>query len=690
MSTARVLNFSNAGPPVPSVQVSELSQDLRPLGQILLEDSAIDDGLLFKAVLIQQRDDIPLGEILLANGWVDERALARALARQWRTAFIDLALDPPDARLIDRIGAAFCVAYAVVPWRRVAGVTYIAAAQPTEFRRVEPELTAALGRVRMVLASDPAIRDAVLSLRRTQLVRQAEYRVPKEMSCRTRKESRTGLIALGALALVTLGLITAPVLVLMTLTAWATFTLAASMVLKVLSFQHVLRKAAVLAPDTPIPDKLPIISVMVPLFREADIADRLVTRLSRLHYPRELTDIVLVVEEGDAMTRDALGRAALPRWMRVVSVPDGPIRTKPRALNYARHFCKGSIIGIWDAEDRPDPDQLHKVARRFAVAPPNVACLQGVLDYYNPRTNWLARCFTIEYAAWFRTNLPGVERLGLIVPLGGTTLFFRRHLLEKAGCWDAWNVTEDCDLGVRLARMGLRTEMLDTVTLEEANCRLLPWVKQRSRWLKGFLMTWGVHMRSPRLLWTQIGPAAFLAMQIQVLFSVTQYLLAPILWSFWLLCFGFGHPVRSALSGVWNGWAVTGLFTLFVASELLNIAIAAWAVRGPKHRHLWPWVPTMHFYYPLGCLAGWKAIYEIVVKPFYWDKTVHGVFDGVQDANDALPSPAVQAGGMIPVMVLEEAKRSAMPVIIAPTVSTIPVGPEHMEAATDQPAEGAA
>ncbi|WP_317616312.1 glycosyltransferase family 2 protein [Paracoccus mutanolyticus] len=323
--------------------------------------------------------------------------------------------------------------------------------------------------------------------------------------------------------------------------------------------------------------------------------------------------------------------------MRVVRVPDGPIRTKPRALNYALNFCRGSIIGVWDAEDRPEPDQLHKVARGFHFAAPDVACLQGVLDYYNPRTNWLSRAFTMEYAAWFRGTLAGAAALDLVVPLGGTTLFFRRDLLERVGAWDAWNVTEDCDLGVRLTRRGYRTQMLDTVTHEEACCRLVPWIKQRSRWLKGFVMTWGVHMRDPVGLWRDLGTGRFVALQVQLAASVSQYLLAPVLWSLWLLSLGLPHPVRGLLEGRLGGNAIALLFSLFLLAEFLNMAIAAWAVRGRTHRHLLPWVATLHLYFPLGCLAAWKAIYEVVAKPFYWDKTQHGIFDAAEEGAIAVP-----------------------------------------------------
>ncbi|MFC3629925.1 glycosyltransferase [Paracoccus angustae] len=629
---------TSAVPPADAAAPTMAPRNQAPLGQLLLEDGAVDPGNLLKASVMRGRQDSRLGQILLSQGWVTPEALLRALCRQWRTTALDPAKTPGDPRLIDALGTEFCLANAVLPWRRIGGVTWIATARPEAFAALIPSFPAGFGQVRMLLCSEDQVQAAVLAVRRIAMIRQAEMRVPAAESCRSRNEARTGRIALGAMAALALGLWLVPVTVLSVLTLWATVSLLAQSGLKLLSLlatRRVHAEERALAEDlargkaarAEMTGPLPVISVMVPLFRESDVAGKLVGRLSRLDYPRELTDILLVIEASDQVTRNALQGVRLPGWIRVVEVPNGPVQTKPRALNYALNFCRGAIIGVWDAEDRPDPDQLHTVARRFHFAPADVACLQGALDYYNPRTNWLARCFTIEYAAWFRVILPGVARLGLVVPLGGTTLFFRRDALEQVGAWDAWNVTEDADLGVRLARRGWRTAIIDTTTDEEANCRALPWIKQRSRWLKGYAMTWGVHMRDPRALWRELGPRRFIGFQIQFLGSLSQYLLAPVLWSFWLLSLGLPHPLREPLAGVWGGYAIPALFGTFVASELLSIGVGMWAVRGDKHRHLMYWVPSLHLYFPLGCLAGWKAIYEVVVKPFYWDKTAHGIYD---------------------------------------------------------------
>ncbi|WP_265501884.1 glycosyltransferase [Paracoccus beibuensis] len=614
-----------------------------PLGQILLEDGTLDPGDLLKATLIGQRRNLSLAKVLLAQGVVTPVALAKGLARQWRTTAIDPDVTPPDPRLIDAAGAGFCLTHGILPWRRIGGVTWIATARPEEFASRLNRLPQDFGHVRMLLCSEDQAQSGVLAHRRTRLVRQAETRVPAAESCRTQNQQRSGTILVLLMTALVLGLVLAPAVFVSILTGWAVLTLVSQALLKLASFVAACRAESdrdLPAPEEPADDDpLPIISVMVPLFHESDVAGKLVARLSRLDYPRELTDILLVIEASDNVTEAALTGVRLPHWIRVVRVPDGPIRTKPRALNYALNFCRGDIVGIWDAEDRPDPDQLHKVARRFAHAPADVACLQGVLDYYNPRTNWLARCFTVEYAAWFRVLLPGVARLGLVVPLGGTTLFFRRDILERIGAWDAWNVTEDADLGVRLARRGFRTELLDTTTEEEANCRALPWVKQRSRWLKGYAMTWAVHMRDPVALHRDLGAWRFWGFQVQFLGTLSQYLLAPVLWSFWLLTFGLPHPLRAPLDGFVGAWMVPTLFTLFVGLEVLNILVGLYAVRRDKHRHLMPWVPTLHFYFPLGCLAGWKAIYEVVARPFYWDKTAHGLFGEAETPPEAPTLP---------------------------------------------------
>ncbi|MFO1175524.1 MAG: glycosyltransferase, partial [Paracoccaceae bacterium] len=616
----------------------------KPLGQILLDMKAVDPGNLLKAVAMRGRQDVRLGDILLAHGWVRETDLMTALSLQWGARVLDLATEPPDPRLIDAFGPELCLSEAVIPWRKAGAVTVVATARPEQFARLRDRLPAGTGPVVMALAGEKAIHAAMLAARQTSLIRRAETRVTPHESCRTLTGRFAGRAALAGAALLAGLAVLSPSAAFVPLFAWAVLSLVLCSGLKAAAFVSQLRAARRNETPSRAVARLPVVSVMVPLFHETDIAPRLIRRLGRLDYPKELLDILLVVEEDDRQTRAALAARQLPHWMRVVTVPHGPIRTKPRALNYALDFCRGSIIGVYDAEDAPEPDQLHRIVRRFHEAGPEVACLQGVLDFYNARHNWLTRCFAAEYAAWFRVVLPGIARMGLVVPLGGTTLFFRRELLEELGGWDAHNVTEDADLGLRLARHGYRTELVPTVTEEEPNGRALPWIRQRSRWLKGYAMTWAVHMRDPVRLWRELGPKRFFGVQVMFLGTLSQFVLAPVLWSCWALTLGLSHP----LQGVMPQWALLALNGVFVLSELLNIAVGAWACRGPRHRHLIPWVPTLHFYFPLGALASYKALWEAVRQPFYWDKTSHGVLDATAEP----PEPADEAPADLPVLVL--------------------------------------
>ena len=602
------------------------TQPRRPLGMILLEQRAVTSADLLRALAIQTREKARLGDILRAHGMVNEAAVIRALATQYGTSILTARQGRPDPRLIDALGPARCLAMQCLPWKRAGAVTLVACAAPDHFAEHRPALEAALGPVAMAVISEGDLHEALIGSRRALLTLMAETCVSAAESCRGWNARRFSLflgLALAGLVAATLMAPLASFLALFGLVVTVLLICTAVRLAAAVAHLRSLKAPAPRGQITSLGQRKPVISMMVPLYGEPGIAPRLVRRLGALSYPRELLDIMIVVEEDDHATRAALAKSALPHWMRVVPVPDSALRTKPRALNYALNFARGSIIGVYDAEDAPAPDQLHRVARRFAESGPDLACIQGVLDYYNPRTNWLSRCFTIEYAAWFRLILPGFEKLGLAVPLGGTTLFFRREVLEALGGWDAHNVTEDADLGIRLARHGFRTELLDTVTLEEANCRVLPWIKQRSRWLKGYAMTYAVHMRNPRLLLQQLGWWRFFGFQVLFLGTLVQFLLAPILWSFWLMLFGLGHPLAEALP---QG-ALFGVAALFLLSEVINLAINISALRAADHRFLRPWALSLHFYFPLAALAAYKGCWEMITGPFYWDKTAHGHHD---------------------------------------------------------------
>ncbi len=595
-----------------------------PLDAAVLRAARLGAGQLTKLRAEALRHDLAQRDILLREGLISDADYTRALAAHYGAAPLAPEDVDPDPALIDRIGPQTCLREGLLPLRRVGGTTLIATAHPDRFAAWRARLMELFGPVTMAVIASSGVEEAVLRARGRNLAHHAETRVPAAASCRrwSARAAAGTVAALGALAL--LGVVFAPSALLSLLVGWTVLTLMLMVGLRAAAaivWMSSPRDAGE-SPDVTVA-RLPTVTILVPMCREPDIAPRLVERLSRLRYPRALLDVLLVIEADDHATHDALAGADLPGWMRIVRVPDGSIRTKPRALNHAMLFARGSIVGIYDAEDAPDPDQIHAVVRHFHARGPELGCVQGILDFYHPATNWISRCFTIEYAAWFRVLLRGMQRLGLALPLGGTTLFVRREVIEEVGGWDAHNVTEDADLGIRLARFGYRTEVISTTTQEEPNCRPVAWIKQRSRWLKGFMITYVVHMRTPLATLRALGPRRVLGLQVVFFATVSQYLLAPLLWSFWLIALGLPHP----LAEVVPGGLLIGLAALFVLSELVNMSIALIAVSGPRHRFLFRWVPMLHLYFPLGAIAAYKAVWELVTRPFYWDKTDHGLHD---------------------------------------------------------------
>lgn len=610
----------------------------QPIGEILTRRAGLAPETVAGALALQAQAPAPLGEILRAQGAVGRDAVTDALAWQHGLEWVDPAARPPDPRAAEGFDPAVCLRHGFVPLWRDRGALVIATAFPERLGRIADALPPGCGPARLVHASEPAVQGAIARLWRDRLAALAETRCPPADSCRGWAGGARRRVTLTALAIAAALALAGPAAAGAAVLAFAVLAMLANTTLKLAAALGAAGRRNTPAPAVaPTRVPLPRISVLIPLFREAAILPDLIARLDRIDYPRALFDVCLVVEADDRATRAVLARAARPAWLRMIAVPPGALRTKPRALNYALGFCRGDIVGVWDAEDAPAPGQLRAVAARFAADPGGrLACVQGTLDFYNRRENWLARCFTIEYAIWFRIVLTGLARLGLPFPLGGTTMFIRREVLEQVGGWDAHNVTEDADLGIRLHRRGWRCALIDSVTEEEANCTLPDWIRQRSRWLKGFAITWGTHMRRPGALWRDLGPAGFAAFQVIFLGGVLGFLLAPAVWSFWLVPVFGTVPFAPWLPGPVQ-W---GLFAAFILAEGINLAIAMLALGAPAHRFLRLWVPTMHLYFPLAALAAWRGLHEVMTRPFYWAKTPHGLRPGADAAGETAPRDA--------------------------------------------------
>ena len=596
----------------------------------LVGDAVLSPAEAEQALVNAARLAVPIADVLLRQFHLNADVLAGYQATVLDLQMINPKDFPPDPILVDQIGALVCLRDGVLPWQRCDETTVILTCNMTKFHQQRTDLEKIFGKISAAIMTETSLAAAIEFLYSADLAQRAESCVPASQSCRVWDRSRAVYIAIIGLMLIMTATFLVPSGLIIAAMMWASGVLIVTTALKLAAAIASLRPP--FAQPPPVTDAdLPVITVLVPLYRETAIASHLLVRLAALRYPRPLLDVCLVLEQDDDTTRATLARTHLPGWMRAIVVPPGQVKTKPRALNYALPFARGTIVGVWDAEDAPAPDQLHIVARYFAQADPDVACLQGVLDFYNTRSNWLTRCFTIEYAAWFRVILPGLARMRLVVPLGGTTLFFRRDLLETLGAWDAHNVTEDADLGLRLARHGYRTALIPTVTLEEANGRAWPWVKQRSRWLKGYAITYGVHMRHPSVLLRDLGWRRFIGVQVLFAGTLSMFVMTPAFWSLWLIPLGFGHPLSTWLSA----GQFQALWITFLITKIISLAINLVGLHKAKKRWLWGWALTLPIYFPLGALAVYRGLAELMTRPFYWDKTVHGT----RQTAGAIPQP---------------------------------------------------
>lgn len=386
-------------------------------------------------------------------------------------------------------------------------------------------------------------------------------------------------------------------------------------------------------------EDLPTYTILCPLYREAHILPHFVANMEKLQWPKKKLDVMLLLEENDPGTIKAAQSMDLPSYMRVVVVPHSMPKTKPKACNYGLHFARGEYLVIYDAEDAPDADQLKKAYLGFQSVGPEVKCLQAKLNYFNPHQNWLTRLFTAEYSLWFDVTLPGLQSLGTYIPLGGTSNHFRTTDLRELEGWDPFNVTEDCDLGVRLFARGGRTAIINSTTLEEANSNLGNWIRQRSRWIKGYMQTWLVHMRRPVQFFRESGKDA-LWFQLIVGGKIAFMVINPLLWvltgTYFIARATFGPAIEQLFPG--------GIYYMAVTSLVLgNFLFLYYYMIGLAKRGQWSlmkYVFLVPIYWIATSWAAAKAFWQLIWNPHYWEKTVHGL-------NQASHKDAMAAQGSV-------------------------------------------
>lgn len=480
-------------------------------------------------------------------------------------------------------------------------------------------------RPRLVLTTRQALFDRLVDADGARIARKAAFGLPEGCSARHADAGAPKHRAIWPVAAITFALFLAlaayfPVqaLVLPPLLIAPLFILAGISVLTA-TFES----GAHEAPHPPVETAhLPRYSLLVPLFREANIVQTLIGRLDALIYPRDRLEAFLLVEADDTETQAALRQAKIPAWMMILTVPPGDPRTKPRALNAALPFATGDLLVVYDAEDAPEDDQLLRAAALFHGSTPDVACLQARLAITNVRDGFLSRRFAIDYAALFDCIKAGMGRAEWPVPLGGSSNHFRTAVLRQVGGWDAWNVTEDADLGLRLARFGWRVADLRSTTWEEAPNTFSAWMNQRTRWMKGWLQTLIVHARQPRLLYENIG----LFRMVVIASTGIGVILGALLYPVFIVAvairlmnpapLGGGTPLLTAGDAM--------LVLALVVAVLVEFIPAIAALRRRRALALAPYILAAPVTHLLVSVATWRALVELIRRPFHWHKTMHG------------------------------------------------------------------
>lgn len=369
-------------------------------------------------------------------------------------------------------------------------------------------------------------------------------------------------------------------------------------------------------------EKLPTYTILVALYHEESQVHDLTQQLWCIDWPKHKLDIKLICESDDLETIAAIADANLPPCFDMVLVPPAEPRTKPKALNYALPMAHGQYLVLYDAEDRPSPMQLREAYGKFVTCGPDLACLQAPLQIHNHQQNWLCKTFAIEYMTLFNGILPVLAKWGVPLPLGGTSNHFKTDVLRKVGAWDPYNVTEDADLGIRLFREGYRSETITSPTFEEAPSKLTPWIKQRTRWIKGWMQTILVHNRNPLKLFQDLGVKNALAFHLFLTSIVISVLIHPIflgLAFYQIAIIPFTDP--AGLNSVILGTSVFNLVGGYTTYGLLAYAV----IQDNAHSRFNKCLFTLPIYWLLISIAAWRALVHLFLNPHKWEKTPHGL-----------------------------------------------------------------
>ncbi|WP_200958806.1 glycosyltransferase [Nocardioides sp. Root190] len=606
--------------------------------------------------LAQQRDEGgQLGQQLLLSGALDRRALYDALAELWETRSRDLIADPPDPTVAGRIELHDISSLGWVPCELEADGTLVVATSVRPTPELIDDVRERFGtdQVEFVASTHWDVFRATEDANRGKLQYLAEDELAEQSPQHSARPGLTRIQLYAPLVLLAAFIAFAVLeprkgfVVLLSATNVVfllsiLFKVGSSIRSPIVRAHRERRRLAemeerdrrglppVWEPHGSDAD-LPVYTILIPAFRESNIIPKLISNLGALDYPRSKLDVIVLMEESDPETVEAARRVSPPDYVRLLVVPAGHPQTKPRACNYGLAFARGKYVVIYDAEDKPEPLQLRKAVAAFerdafehehlGSTRPRLACVQAALHYFNADYNVLTRMFAIEYAHWFESMLPGIEGSGVPLPLGGTSNHFDTVVLKELGAWDPYNVTEDADLGLRASVQGYRVDVLDSSTGEEACAAVSAWIPQRTRWIKGYMITAAVNLRHPIQFLRRVGPLGMVGMIGLILGTPLTFLAYPLVLGFTLITYvgvqfiGLDLPSWVVVSSLVTAVAGNGLMILvsgLVAAQRYNWRIGIFAVLNPLYWCLHSW-------------AAWRALFQTIFSPHHWEKTPHGI-----------------------------------------------------------------
>jgi len=622
------------------------------IGDLLLAKGLIDEAQLEEAIETQKYWGTRLGDIIQAKGWVKPYLLGQALADHFEKPNVDLIKDRLDESLLDRNSLSTYSENLFVPWRREGGLLKVAVVD------VNPELLELVGKVvdepfDFVITSKFDVIWMLQEIGNQFYAEKAVHELANNQPQFSASEVFTKnqlIFAFIWMSLSVLAVAIWPVNSLVVFNVAISIFLMLNFGLRILltwvggdkHFDNLVTDEEVMAIDE---RSLPVYSILLPMYHEAATLPHIAQALRSIDYPLSKLDIKLILEEDDDETIDKAKELGLEGIFEIIRVPDSLPKTKPKACNYALHFCRGELATIYDGEDAPEPDQLKKIVIAFRKAPENTGVIQARLNYFNVAENWLTRMFTMEYSLWFDFYLPALDALRIPIPLGGTSNHFKMHVLREMEGWDPYNVTEDCDLGVRLTQKGYRVGVVNSTTFEEANNSIPNWIRQRSRWLKGYMQSYLVHMRTPLKLYAQLGHVGFWGFQFFIGGTIVSALITPLLFLTYIIWLFTSTTIFNEYFPPFVLYIT--LFNLLIANGFL---IYLFMLSGFKRRYfdLIPWALTVPFYWMLQSWAGYKGFWQLIHNPFYWEKTHHGLttFDITHDVSADKPAaPGKQGAG---------------------------------------------